>query len=60
MTKHFIHFQFYLPPELRRPLAARAIEEEVPLEELVVRLLEEAVERRRWAPPPSRTGEAPA
>jgi hypothetical protein len=51
MTEHFIHFQFMLPPELRRPLAARAIAEKVPLDELVVRILEEAVQRRKAAAP---------
>jgi hypothetical protein len=49
MTDHFIHFQFMLPPELRRPLAARAFQEKVPLDELIVRILEEAVERRKTA-----------
>jgi hypothetical protein len=51
MTEHFIHFQFMLPPELRRPLAARAFQEKVPLDELVVRILEEAVQRRKTAAP---------
>jgi hypothetical protein len=59
MTEHFIHFQFMLPPEVRRPLADRAFREKVPLDELIVRILEEAVERRKTAALPPPAGEAP-
>jgi hypothetical protein len=52
MTERVIHFMFHLPPELRRRLAAWAIQEKLPIEELVVAILENEVQDRAVKPQP--------